>query len=69
MLEPKPILTNKLLFLNKYYFLEVFEDMPDTDEVYKNSTTFVYITLIAFLRWSVALGGFSTYAFLDYFIF
>ena len=50
MLEPKPILTNKLLFLNKYYFLEVFEDMPDTDEVYKNSTTFVYITLIAFLR-------------------
>ena len=50
MLEPKPILTNKLLFLNKYHFLEVFEDMPDTDEVYKNSTTFVYITLIAFLR-------------------
>ena len=48
--KPKPILTNKLLFLNKYYFLEVFEDMPDTDEVYKNSTTFVYITLIAFLR-------------------
>ena len=43
--------------------------MPDTTEVYENSTTFVYITLIAFLRWSVALGGFSTYAFLDYFIF